>query len=60
MKAGGTGSIPGGATSKVAWSVALKELLNDIDSASFWLNTIVVGLDAVDKVYPQPDGLNVH
>jgi hypothetical protein len=39
--------------------MALETLLNDIGSASFLLNTIVVGLDAVEHDYPKPDGVNV-
>jgi hypothetical protein len=39
--------------------LALEALLNDVGKASFLLNTIVVGLDAVEKGHEKPDGLNV-
>ncbi|MCA3260993.1 MAG: hypothetical protein ING44_03550 [Telmatospirillum sp.] len=59
MKAGSAGSNPDGATIKNKASVALKTLLNDIGNASFNLNTIVVGLDAVEHGHRKPNGLNV-
>lgn len=58
MKADSTGSIPGGDVAKAnAVSTALHRLLNGLGSATFHLNTIVVGLDAVQKGHPKPDGL---
>lgn len=60
MKAGSTGSTPGGvSTPPNEASQALQSLLNDIGKASFLLNTVVVGLDAVEKGHKKPDDLNV-
>lgn len=60
LKAGSTGSTPGGgATPKNATSAALQHLLDEIGKSSFYLNTIVVGLDAVEKGHAKPASLDV-
>jgi hypothetical protein len=54
------GSIPGGGTaSKAPVSAAFKQLLDDIGKSSFYLNTIVVGLDAVEGGHPKPATLDI-
>ena len=60
MKAGRTGSTPGDVTKVLSpESDALRVLRKDIGGASFLLNTIVVGLDAVEKGHQKPDEINV-
>ena len=61
MKAGIMGSTPTGGTASKALpiSAALQTLLDDIGKSSFYLNTIVVGLDAVEKGHPKPDTLDI-
>lgn len=60
MKAGRTGSNPGDVTKQhPVESDALRTLRKDIGSASFLLNTVVVGLDAVAKGHQKPDGIMV-
>ena len=54
------GSIPSdGTTSKAPISAALNQLLDDLGKASFYLNTIVVGLDAVEQGHPKPSSLDI-
>ncbi len=60
MKAGSTGSSPGGGTAtRAPVSAALNQLLDDIGKASFYLNTIVVGLDAVEHGHKKPVTLDI-
>ncbi|WP_162934016.1 hypothetical protein [Agrobacterium deltaense] len=59
MKAGSTGSNPGGGAAKLPVSAALTHLLDDIGKASFYLNTIVVGLDAVERGHEKPEALDI-
>ncbi len=60
MKAGSKGSSPGGGTAtKSSASAALNQLLDDIGKASFYLNTIVVGLDAVEHGHKKPAALDI-
>jgi len=60
MKAGRTGSTPGDVTKiQSLESDALRILRNDIGNASFSLNTVVVGLDAVEKGHKKPNTINV-
>jgi hypothetical protein len=60
LKAGRTSSILGSDTTSSAFvSVALNTLLKEIGSASFFLNTIVVGLDAVETGHEKPAGLDI-
>lgn len=60
MKAGSTGSNPGGGSvGKSQVSAALNQLLDDIGKASFYLNTIVVGLDAVEHGHKKPASLDI-
>lgn len=55
------GSNPGGGTaSKSPISAALNQLLDDIGKASFYLNTIVVGLDAVEHGHKKPAALRIQ
>lgn len=54
------GSNPGGGSvAKSQASPALKRLLDDIGKASFYLNTIVVGLDAVEHGHKKPASLDI-
>jgi hypothetical protein len=59
MKAGGVGSSPNGATSKSIQSQPLHAFLNDVGEAVFSLNTIVVGLDAVETGHQKPASLDI-
>jgi hypothetical protein len=60
MKAGSAGSIPDGATkTKKPISHPLSILLGDVGEAVFSLNTLVVGLDAVEKGHEKPDSLDI-
>lgn len=60
MKAGSTGSNPGGGTAiRTPASAALNHLLDDLGKASFYLNTIVVGLDAVERGHRKPAALDI-
>lgn len=70
MKAGSAGSIPDDGTTgqdnkprEVAAnqaSHALSTFLKDIGEASFFLNTVIVGLDAVERGHKKPDSLDIH
>ncbi len=60
MKAGGAGSIPDNAKlSDKNHTQALSNFKKTVGNAVFNLNTIVVGLDAVDNGYLKPAGLNI-
>lgn len=60
MKAGRAGSNPDGiAKIEISTSQPLAFLLHDIGSSVFCLNTIVVGLDAVEQGHEKPDGLDI-
>jgi hypothetical protein len=60
MKAGRAGSTPDGVTSlSDPVSAALVEFLEGIGAAVFSLNTIVVGLAAVESGYEKPEGLDI-
>jgi hypothetical protein len=60
LKAGSTGSNPGGgAATRSPVSAALNHLLDDVGKASFYLNTIVVGLDAVERGHKKPVALDI-
>lgn len=60
MKAGNAGSSPDGVKSdRVSASQPLRTLLDDIGGVVFALNTVVVGLDAVEKGHQKPETLNV-
>lgn len=60
MKAGIAGSSPDGVTKpKANASVAMSKLLEAVGDATANLNTIVVGLDAVENGYPKPNGLDI-
>lgn len=55
------GSNPSGGTApKSPISAALNQLLDDIGKASFYLNTIVVGLDAVEHGHQKPAALRIQ
>lgn len=53
------GSNPGGGAGKPQVSAALNQLLDDIGKASFYLNTIIVGLDAVEHGHKKPATLDI-
>ena len=60
MKAGRAGSIPDDVNSKTkVHSQALRFLLRDIGNAVFYMNTSIVGLDAVEKGHPKPVTLDI-
>lgn len=60
MKAGRTSSNLGGDTTiRPMTSAALKQLTDEIGSSSFYLNTIVVGLDAVESGHEKPATLDI-
>jgi hypothetical protein len=60
IKAGSAGSNPDGATkTKKSISHPLSTLLNEVGEAVFSLNTLVVGLDAVEKGHEKPDTLDI-
>jgi hypothetical protein len=60
LKAGSEGSIPDGNAKPInPPSAALKRLLDDVGKSSFFLNTIAVGLDAVENGHPKPAKLDV-
>jgi hypothetical protein len=60
MKAEGAGSTPDGATTEKAKnSQPLSNLLQEIGQAVFNMNTLVVGLDAVETGYEKPSGLDI-
>ena len=60
MKAGSAGSTPDGAAkTKDPISHPFSILLNDVGEAVFSLNTLVVGLDAVEKGHEKPDTLDI-
>lgn len=59
IKAGGAGSIPDGTTIGTWKSQPLSVLLSDIGEAVSALNTLVVGLDAVEKGHKKPDSLDI-
>ncbi len=61
MKAGRAGSIPDGVTTMTANPISqpLTNLLNEIGEAVANLNTLVVGLDAVEKGHEKPESLDV-
>jgi hypothetical protein len=60
LKAGSVGSNPNSASNK-SWphSSALRQFLGKVGDASFALNTLVVGLDAVEQGHEKPAGLNI-
>lgn len=58
-KAGGAGSTPD-STTKHNWKQQpLSALLSDIGESVASLNTVVVGLDAVEKGHEKPEGLDI-
>jgi hypothetical protein len=60
MKAGSAGSTPDGATkTRDPISHPFSVLLNDVGDAVSSLNTLVVGLDAVEKGHKKPDALDI-
>lgn len=60
VKAGGAGSNPDGVANQGhCVSQPLSTLLKEIGEAVFNLNTLVVGLDAVEKGHEKPDGLDI-
>jgi hypothetical protein len=59
MKAGKAGSIPDGASKDDTISFALTQFMNDVGEAVANLNTVAVGLDAVEKGHQKPDSLNI-
>lgn len=60
LKAGSAGSNPDGATKKkIETSHALSLFLMDVGDAVFILNTLVVGLDAVEKGHQKPETLDI-
>lgn len=60
MKAGIAGSIPDGvASTENTISFALTRFMKDVGEAVANLNTVAVGLDAVEKGHEKPDGLNI-
>lgn len=48
-----------GAVTKPSVSVALDQLLDDIGKTSFYLKTVVVGLDAVERGHEKPETLDI-
>jgi hypothetical protein len=60
MKAGEAGSTPDGAPKKKdTISFALAQFMRDVGEAVANLNTVAVGLDAVEKGHKKPDALNI-
>lgn len=60
MKAGVASSSPDNGTKSVSpISVAFSKLLDDIGEATTNINSLVVGLDAVEQGYPKPIGLDI-
>lgn len=59
MKAGSAGSIPAGVTKSQNHSQPLKIFLREVGEAVAHLNTIVVGLDAVEKGHKKPSTLRI-
>ncbi|WP_171121067.1 hypothetical protein [Ruegeria sp. HKCCA5463] len=59
MKAGSAGSSPDGVTNFSAATQPLRFFLGEVGEAVAYLNTIVVGLDAVENGYKKPAGLKI-
>lgn len=59
VKAGRVGSSPNGATKEPPPSEPLSLLLKEIGGAVFSLNTLVVGLDAVENGHEKPASLDI-
>lgn len=59
MKAGSVGSNPNVTTKPPSATQPLRDFLSETGEAVAHLNTIVVGLDAVQKGYEKPDSLNI-
>lgn len=59
IKAGSVGSSPNGIAKTASFSIALTILLRDVGEAVANLNTLVVGLDAVERGHEKPDSLNI-
>jgi hypothetical protein len=60
MKAGNAGSTPDGASSKKnTISFALTRFMSDVGEAVANLNTVAVGLDAIEKGHKKPNSLNI-
>lgn len=59
MKAGSAGSNPDAITKHPSATQPLRDFLSETGEAVAHLNTIVVGLDAVEKGHKKPKGLNI-
>lgn len=59
MKAGSAGSNPDATTKRPSATQPLRDFLFETGEAVAHLNTIVVGLDAVENGYQKPKGLNI-
>lgn len=59
MKAGNAGSTPDGASKKHAVSFAFAQFIHQVGEAVANLNTVAVGLDAVEKGHEKPETLNI-
>lgn len=59
MKAGEAGSSPDGARKVDTISFALTQFMRDVGEAVANLNTVAVGLDAVEKGHEKPETLNI-
>lgn len=59
MKAGSAGSNPDVAVNNLSATQPLRNFLNETGEAVAHLNTIIVGLDAVEKGHQKPEGINI-
>lgn len=59
MKAGSAGSNPDATTRNLNATQPLRDFLGETGEAVTHLNTIIVGLDAVEKGHRKPKGLNI-